>query len=253
MRIAHRKFTISLLAPQTALVSITRIFVALAFVTLVCAGSALAQDQDNSLAAAARRAQEAKKDQPKAARVWDNSNIPSTGGVNVVGQQSSAAGSNAATTDSTTSIAQTVDAKPAPTKAELASLNSDLASAKQRLADLKADLDVAQRKYTLDQATYVSNPNHVNDRAGASALDAEKSDIDTKAEAVALAEKLLASAQTKVDEAGKQSAAADKAAQDKSAQDKAASTSASSQPPPAAPAAPASTVVPDSDTATVNR
>lgn len=237
MRIAHGKLKISPLAPLAAL----------AVAALFCAGSAFAQDQDNSIAAAARRAQEAKKDQPKAAKVYDNTNIPSTGGVNVVGQEPPAAGSTSST--SLTAGSPAADAKPAPTKAELASLNSDLATAKQRVADLKADLDVAQRKYALDQSTYISNPNHVNDRATAAALDSEKSDIDTKSEAVALAEKLMASAQAKLDEAGKQSAAADKAPQDKSAQDKAAST----QPAPAAPATPASSTVPDSDTTTVSR
>ncbi len=239
MRIANRKFMISSLAPLAALVVVN-----LAFLTLVCASSALAQDQDNSVAAAARRAQEAKKDQPKAARTWDNTNLPSTG-VSVVGQEPSAASSSSSTADTTTS-SSAADAKSTPTKAEVAAVNSDLATAKQRVADLKADLDVAQRKYTLDQATYVSNPNHVNDRAGAAALDAEKSDIEAKSEAVAVAEKSLASAQAKADEANKEAAAADKAAQDKSA-----STAAPVQPTPAAPAAPTSTQ--DSDTATVNR
>jgi hypothetical protein len=239
MRIARLKLTVSLVAPLAAL----------AFAAVVCASSAFAQDQDNSLAAAARRAQEAKKDQPKAAKVWDNANLPSTGGVNVVGQQPAAAGSNTAA-DSTALTVQAADAKPAPTKAELATLNSDLATAKQRVADLKADLDLAQRKFTLDQSTYLSNPNHVNDRATAAALDAEKSDVDAKAEAVALAEKLLASAQAKVDEATKESAAADKAAKDQAAQDK--SAAASPQPAPAAPP-PASTGNPDSTPVVVDR
>jgi len=227
MRIARWKFKLSLLAPLAA---------------LLCAGSALAQDQDNSVAAAARRAQEAKKDQPKAAKVWDNANLPSTGGVNVVGQQPPAAGSNGAT-DSTATTVQAAEAKPAPTKAEIAAMNSDLDKAKQRLADLKADLDLAQRKFALDQSTYQSNPNHVNDRAGAASLDAEKSDIDAKAEAVAVAEKALASAQAKVDEANQQTAAADKAAKDQAAQDKAAAAAA-----PPAPAAPVANSSTNSDT-----
>jgi hypothetical protein len=118
--------------------------------------------------------------------------------------------------------------------------------AKQRLADLKADLDVAQRKYALDQQTYYGKPNFAADRAGAAALGAEKSDVEAKADAVAAAEKLLASAQIKVDAAGKSAAASSaKAAQEKSAQDSASST----PPPPAAPAPPPG---PNSDTITVN-
>jgi hypothetical protein len=235
MRIARWAFTILLLTPLAA-----------PFV----AGPARAQDQDQdtSLAAAARRAQEQKKDQPKAAKVWDNTNLPTTGAVNVVGQEPPAGGSSTqSTADTTASTAPAADTKPAPTAAELAGLNSDLDVAKQRVADLKADLDVAQRKYTLDQQTYYGKPNFAADKAGAAALAAEKSDVDAKADAVAVAEKLLASAQAKVDQAGK-AAAAEKSAQDKSAQ---ASSANSTPPAAAAPAPPPSTSPPVSDTTTV--
>jgi colicin import membrane protein len=229
MRIARWAFTIFLTAPLAA---------------SLLAGTALAQDQDNSLAAAARRAQEQKKDQPKAAKVYDNDTIPTNGPVNVVGQEQPAGGSS--TTADTSSNAMTVESsKSAPTAADVADLNSDLASAKQRLADLKADLDVAQRKYALDQQTYLSDPNHSMNKAGAASLDAEKSDIDAKAEAVADAEKVLAAAQAKVDEATKESAAA---AQAKSAPAQSQNSAPAAAPPSAnAPQAPAS------DTVTVNR
>jgi len=75
MRIARFALTIFLIAPLGA--------------SLV-AGSALAQDQQNdSVAAAARRAQEQKKSQAKSAKVWDNDTLPATGTVNVVGQEPS--------------------------------------------------------------------------------------------------------------------------------------------------------------------
>ena len=233
MRIARWAFTVLLLTPLAA--SLLAPFVARP-------AQAQDQDQDNSLAAAARRAQEQKKDQPKAAKVWDNSNLPTTAPVSVVGQEPAAAGSS--TTDTTSSTTPAADAKPAPTAAEVAALNSDLDVAKQRLADLKADLDVAQRKYALDQQTYYSKPNFAAEKSGAAALAAEKSDVDAKADAVAAAEKLLAAAQAKADEAGK--AATQKAAQDKAAQD-----SASSSPAPAAPAPPAAPATPNSDQTSV--
>ncbi|HTX16778.1 MAG TPA: hypothetical protein VMD77_15865, partial [Candidatus Baltobacteraceae bacterium] len=51
--------------------------------------SAQSGQQQDSLAAAARRAREQKKDEPKAAKVWDNDNIPSSPGtVSVVGDNS---------------------------------------------------------------------------------------------------------------------------------------------------------------------
>jgi hypothetical protein len=231
MRIGRWAFTISLLGPL-----------------LVGAVQAQDQDQDNSLAAAARRAQEQKKEQPKATKVWDNSNLPTTAPVSVVGQEPAANG--ASTTDTTNSSPAAADAKPAPTAAEIAQLNSDLDVAKQRVADLKADLDVAQRKYALDQQTYYGKPNFAADKAGAAALATEKSDVDAKADAVAAAEKLLASAQAKADGAGQAAtAAAQKAAQDKAAQDQAAQNQAAN---PTPPAHPTSSVISDSDTATVN-
>jgi hypothetical protein len=230
MRIARWVFTVLLLTPLVALLS---------------AGAAQAQDQDNSLAAAARRAQEQKKEQPRAAKVWDNSNLPTAAPVSVVGQPPAAAGSS--TTDTTISSTSAAEAKPAPTPAEMARLNSDLDVAKQRLADLKADLDVAQRKFVLDQQTYYGKPDFAADKPGAAALAAEKTDVEAKAAAVAAAEKLLASVQIKVDEAGKLAAAASaQAAQDQAARDQAAQNQAPKSPPPA-PAVPG-----NSDLDTVN-
>jgi hypothetical protein len=225
MRIARWVFTVLLLTPLVALLT---------------AGATMAQDQDTSVAAAARRAQEQKKVQPKAAKVYDNDHMPTSGPINVVGQPP--------TTGSTaeTPTVQIVQTKPAPTAAQVVALNSDLTSAKQRLADLKADLDVAQRKYVLDQATYLSNPNNSKDKSGAAALAAEKSDIDAKAAAVADAEKALAAAQAKADEANKEAAAA---SQEKSAPSQQSNSNQAAQP---APAQPKSTTTPDSDTATVN-
>jgi hypothetical protein len=219
--------------------------------TPLVAPAASAQAPDDSLAAAARRAQDQKKSQPKAAKVYDNSNLPTTGPLNVVGQEPATGSSTASTTAPS---APAADAKPAPTAAEIAQMNSDLATAKLRLADLKADLDVAQRKYALDQQTYYGKPNFVADKAGAAALAGEKSDIDAKAEAVALADKLLAEAQTKVDEANHAATAAaakdaDKSAQEKSARD---NSSSAAQPAAATPPPPASTITPDSDSTPVN-
>jgi len=224
MRNARWAFTILLATPLAA---------------SLLAGSAPAQDQDNSVAAAARRAQEQKKDQPKAAKVYDNDHLP-TGGVSVVGQEQPTTGS----TDAASTTAQTVEIKPAPTAAELAALSGQLDSAKQRLADLKADLDVAQRKYALDQATYFGKPNYVADKAGAAAIASEKSDVDAKADAVAAAEKALADAQARLDTANRTAtAAAAQAKSDTSAQ------VAPAPPPAQAPSTPPSTQ--NSDTTSV--
>jgi len=229
MRIARWAFTILAALPLAA---------------ALCAGAALAQDQqDSSLAAAARRTQDQKKDQPKAAKVWDNDNIPSTGAINVVGQQQSAGGP---ASEPPAGNAQEPETKPAPSAAEVAGINADVSALKQRLAGLKAGLDIAQRKYTLDEQSYLSNPNRTTEKAGAAAsLAVEKSDLDAKTAAVADAEKALAAAQSKLDEATKASSAA-------AAQEKAQAAANSPAAPPANPpqAPPAHTV--PADNVTVN-
>src|ERR1700756_5804204 len=55
------------------------------------------QDDSSSIADAARRAREQKKEQPKPARVWDNDTIPKKPGeVSVIGQTPAAAEDNSA-------------------------------------------------------------------------------------------------------------------------------------------------------------
>jgi len=181
MRIARWAFTILLIAPLGI-------------------ASAMPQ-QDDSVAAAARRAQEKKAqqaDSSKPAKVWDNDNLPNKpGAVNVVGPDQPAANSSTPGDDSANAPA--VDAKTAA--ADKSAAETGLTSAKARLADLKADLDVMQRKYTMDQSTYYGKTNYAADRDGAAALASEKAAIDDKADEVATAEKQLAELQSKGDAA----------------------------------------------------
>jgi type I restriction-modification system DNA methylase subunit len=160
--------------------------------------SAMPQQQDDSIAAAARRAQEKKAQQansPKPAKVWDNDNLPDTpGGISVVGSE---AAPPSAGNDSAAAPAE----DPAKLAANKSATESGVASAKSKLADLKADLDVAQRKYAMDQSTYYGKTNYAADKDGAAALASEKSDIDDKQDQIAAAEKQLAELQSKLDSA----------------------------------------------------
>jgi hypothetical protein len=185
MRTARWAFTIFLITPLIAPLG---------------TASAMPQ-QDDSVAAAARRAQEKKAQQgdaSKPAKVWDNDNLPDKpGAVNVVGPDQPAADSSAAPGDNAAN--PPVDEKTAA--ADKSAAEGELASAKSKLADLKADLDVMQRKYTMDQSTYYGKTNYAADRDGAAALATEKTAIDDKADEVAAAEKQLAELQSKVDAA----------------------------------------------------
>jgi hypothetical protein len=149
-------------------------------------------DQDGSLAAASRRALEQKKEQAKTVKVWDNDTMPTApGGVNVVGQESPSG------SDTTPSSTPAVAGKPA----DVPAIQSNLDAAKQELESLKTDLDILQRKYTLDEQDYLRNPNHPSDKAGAAALEDEQNQISDKQQAIADAQKKIADLQARLDAA----------------------------------------------------
>ena len=151
--------------------------------------------QDNSVAEAARRAQDQKKDQPKASAThsWDNDTIPSNpGGINVVGQGESGGGSSPQGEQKPTGSA---------TPEQKAAIESNLGSTKAKLESLKTDLDIATRKYALDEQMYMGKPDYQKDKEGGAALQAEKDDITAKQQELADLEKQLQDLQTQADAA----------------------------------------------------
>ena len=150
--------------------------------------------QQESLADAARRSQARKKNQPQAAKVWDNDNLPTTNdNISVVGQATPA---EAGPTPS----APPESAQKTVTPEQKAAIQADLNGAKAQLESLKADLDIAQRKYALDEQTYLSNPNYT-DKAGAKALEEEKEQIADKQQQIADAQKKVDDLQTQAEAA----------------------------------------------------
>lgn len=159
-------------------------------IAMVSSASAQSQDgaqsgqQQDSLAAAARRAREQKKDQPKAAKVWDNDNIPSgSGAVSVVGDS----GESAATpsdqgAQSQDQAASSTDSnqQAQPAAKDQAAKAAELDANQQQLKSLKTDLDIAQRKLVLDQQMYYGKPDYSSDKAGAAALQDEQDQIKAK-------------------------------------------------------------------------
>jgi len=155
------------------------------------------------IAEAARRAREQKKDETKATHVWNNDDIPKTNGVSVVGE--SAAGADAPAGDAANganpaaapAVAPNGNAAAPPAQGaaseKTGAIAAELAAANESLKSLKTDLDIAQRKYALDQQTYLSNPDHASDIAGATALKDEEDQIAAK-------QQEIADAQKKVDE-----------------------------------------------------
>jgi len=159
--------------------------------------------QQESLADAARRSQARKKNQTQAGKVWDNDNIPTTNdNISVVGQTSPSEGGPApsAAPESTQKTGGPLTAE------QKTAIQADLNAAKAELATLKADLDIAQRKYALDEQTYLSNPNYT-DKTGAKELAGEKEQIAAKQQQISDAQKrvddLQAQAEAAAGEASK--------------------------------------------------
>jgi hypothetical protein len=172
-------------------------------------GTADAQQQtqeqaENSIAAAARRARENKKEHAKPTKVWDNDNIPtSAASLSVVGKAPPA-------DNSANQPANVPPGSAAPGAANSASadaskksaVEADLAAAKERLQTLQNDLDIAQRKFTLDRQMYYSKPDYAADKVGAATLEDEQSQLEAKGQEVADAKKRVADLEEKLNSAG---------------------------------------------------
>jgi hypothetical protein len=157
------------------------------------------------VAEAARRAREQKKDETKTPHVWNNDDIPKTNGVSVVGDTPAAGvgasagdaanGANPAAAPAAAPNGDAAAAAPGQPAAseKTGAIAAELATAKEQLKSLQTDLDIAQRKYALDEQTYLSNPQHQDDVAGASQLKDEEDQIAAK-------QQEIADSQKKVDE-----------------------------------------------------
>jgi len=155
--------------------------------------SAPATDQQQDpLAAAARRTREQKQSQSKSPKVWDNDNVPTSGMINVVGQTpGTSSDANAAAPNPAAAATAPAPAPATISKDQLAALQSDVTSAKEQVESLKSDLDIMLRKYTLDDQSYHGKPDFASDKAGQAALDDEKAQIETKQQDFAAAQQRL--------------------------------------------------------------
>jgi len=154
------------------------------------------QKAEDPLAEAARRAREKRNQQPKAAKVFDNDNIPKTPeSISVVGEAKAAENANASSENAEAPAEGAAAAKPANAETagvdqeKKAELEKQLADAKEHLQTVMTDLDIATRKLALDQQTYYGKPNFSSDEEGAEGLKVEESLIASKKQEVADAQK----------------------------------------------------------------
>ncbi len=191
---------------------------ALVFPLLSFAQSQGAQTQDSqnqSVADAARRAREQKKAAAKqpAPVITDDTLKRSVPPAQAAGEPSPAPTSEAApaaapvpTAQPSADSSRAPDANAAPAPAEQpapaaeaekkANDSAELAALKQQLAEEQKGLELLQRELSLQQDTYISNPDHSHDIAGKAKLDAMLQQITGKQQALDALKAQLAALQS---------------------------------------------------------
>jgi hypothetical protein len=139
---------------------------------------AQASSASTTLAEAAKRARDAKKDQAKPAHVWDNDTVPKASGqISVVGEAPATADADNSAPGAPAD--NSVAGAPAKTEGSGA-LKSQISDAKEKLATIKTDLDLLERTNTLDSQMYYGKPDYQTDTDGAAKLKAEQDSIAAK-------------------------------------------------------------------------
>jgi hypothetical protein len=148
--------------------------------------------QSQSVAEAARRAREKKKDSAKPAQVITEDNLKPTApdmqpaNASAPGQTPNASGKPAAQPASGNAKAPAAGPAPAAGKDgdQKAKSLVELVRLKQQLADAQKDLDILQRELALEQDNVYSKTNYQADTAGKAKLDDIKQQISDKQQTV---------------------------------------------------------------------
>jgi hypothetical protein len=139
---------------------------------------------DASVADAARRKRDEKKNAAKSTKVITDDDLdrhefkPVKGGFNVGSAPQLETGlpnAEAVAADESADLASDEEAQK-----EAAAQDADIAKVKSQLAQGEKDLDVSRRQFALDQDSYLSNADYAHDTAGKSKLDNEKQQIHDK-------------------------------------------------------------------------
>ncbi len=140
--------------------------------------------QTDSVAEAARRNRERKKNAVKPTKVLSDDDLPKR--PSQPGPDSLNVGAPAKLETQPPSPEAVAAAEAADKDAEKEALrmateeDAQIARLKQQIALAEKDLDLLQRELALDQDTYYSKPDYANNTAGKAKLDAEKAQISDK-------------------------------------------------------------------------
>lgn len=180
------------------------ITLALGSLLLACPAYLSAQQDQESVVDAARKAQAEKKNAPKAKLTIDNDNLGTlTGVVNVVGEEPAPPEDNAkkAAADAKTAKAGAPGEKP-PAKDE-DYWRGKFADANKKLADDAHELDILQREYNLKQEQFYTDPMaSLKQEYSRQDLNDQKAKIDDKTAAVAQDKADIDSLQDELRQAG---------------------------------------------------
>lgn len=135
---------------------------------------AFSQSQDSqSVAEAARRARERKKDSAKPAKVItdDTLDVKKQDVQSAVAEEPKIAGAPEAANQSANGTANPAAGDAKTQAANDEKLKKEIAAVKERLKDALGDLDLLQRENRLDQDIYYSKPNFASDTEGKQKLD----------------------------------------------------------------------------------
>src|SRR5271155_1079931 len=151
--------------------------------------------KEDSLVAAARKAREQKKDQAgaKPARVFNNDNIPTTGGVSAVGQNTAAgAGDGSAGAPAAASSA-----------AGEAEWRSRFAKLRKKLEQDQAELDIMQRQLGVLDVQYYNDPvKSMQQGYSRSDINEKTEKIEAKKQSIAADQQAIADAEDELQKAG---------------------------------------------------
>jgi hypothetical protein len=162
------------------------VFAAIVVAALLPAAG-LSQSQDSqSVAEAARRAREKKKDAAKPTKVITDETLEVKKGdvQSAVAEEPKIAGAPDTKGQAAPGVANAAAAKATTQAARDEKLKKEVAAVKEQLKEALGDLDLLQRENRLDQDTYYSQPNYGADTAGKQKLDDEQQQISDKRQEV---------------------------------------------------------------------
>jgi hypothetical protein len=145
--------------------------------------AALSQSQDSqSVAEAARRAREKKKDAPKSTKVITDETLDVKKGdvQSAVAEEDKIPGAPDTKGQAANGAANPTAANPATQAEKDEKLKKEVTAVKEQLKQALMDLDLLQRENRLDQDAYYAKPNYASDTAGKQKLDDEQQQISDK-------------------------------------------------------------------------